>query len=365
MIRQYRSSQGSRYSTDDALKTLDKIADRLLRSNQECLIPETELMGHDAMNNCHVIAEGFLALISNERGEVLCWPTSTRSIGREAQRAIAEGQFETNPPAIFLNHYEPVCRSKNHKDVKFTFACSNHDNKVFKPLDSVQQFNSEDKETRFMLALRAIATYTAWYRGHKRWSQHDFKKDRGMRRILNDYPGLQRTYNAISEWGTREIAAERKLEAEMKRWKSAYLRSAWQLAATKTEKITPKVRIAAIGISSPWGYPVAMTILPAANGDCLVLATSLESKTPAAWLSQIGRRFAVRKVAKHWSKELEEMEPKEWLPTLAQQCEFLYVSPHDYYKDDIINSEERREIEREMFSKNQRYGSGVLTRNDK
>lgn len=363
MNRQHQRGQGNRYSTDDALKALDKIADRLLRSNQECLIPETESMGHDVMNNCHVIPEGFLALISNERGEVLCWPTSTRSIGREALKAVADGQFETNPLAIIVEQYEPVYRSKNHKDVKFTFACRNHDDKVFKSSDSVQRFNSEDKETRFMLGLRTMATYTAWYRGHKKWSQHDFKKERSTRRILNDYPVLQPLYNSVSDWGTREIAAERKLEKEMNRWKSAYLQSAWQLATTETKNITPKVRVAAIGVSSAWGYQVATTILPAANGDCLVLATSLESQGSTAWISNIGRRFAVRKVAQHWAKDLEETEPKEWLPTLAQRCEFLYVSPHDYYNDENLSSEDRHEIERAMFSKNERYGSSTLIKN--
>ena len=260
MIRQNRGRQGGRSAIGNALKNIDRTADELLRSNRECLIPESESISHDRMNNCHVIAEGFLRLISNGRGEVLCWPTSTRSIGRAAQRAIDQGRFETDPLTIFIEEYQPVLRSKNHKDCKFTFACHNHDDRVLKPADSVHDFDPYDSETQFKLGLRTMAAYTAWYRSHKRWSQEEFKKDPYAQKVLADYPLLHSACDAVSEWGAREITAGRKLEKELKRWQNAYQQLAWHRVTSVIREVKPNLQLAATGIPSPHGYPVAMTV---------------------------------------------------------------------------------------------------------
>ena len=355
MIRQNKGRRSGKFTIQRALKSIDRTADQLLRSNDECLIPESEAIGHDRMNNCHVIAEPRLELIANERGEVLCWPTSTRSIGRAAQRAISQGHFETNPLAIAIERYEPVPRSKNHKDCKFTFACHNHDDRVFKLIDSVDLFNSEDKESLFKLGLRTTAAYTAWYRGHKKWSQHDFKEDSYLRRVLREYPSLQTACDAISEWGTQESSAGRNLEKEMVRWQTSYQESAWHRATSEIREIKPLLRIAATGIPGPQDCPVAMTMLPTANGECLLVVTILEGETRIPWLTKRRRRTAARQVADQWEKSLTELKPAEWLPRLALQCEFLYVSPHDYYNDEIVTCEERCEIEQAIAKKAPTY----------
>ena len=351
MIGQNRTRRVNKTAIGPAFKSIDKTADRLLRSNKECLIPEAELAGHDRMNNCHIIGEAFLKLIANERGEVLCWPASARSIGREAQRSIDQGQFDTNPIAIYVDDYRPVLRSTRHKDCKFTFACWSHDNGVFKPIDSAVHFCSEDSETLFKLGIRTMAAYTAWYRGHKRWSQKEFLKDQHTQELLAKYPILQSACDEISEWGKGEIAAERKLEKEMTRWQSAYSQLAWHRAKTVTRTITPKLRMAATGITSPEGYPVAMTVLPTADKGSLLIATVLEDETRFAWLTQRARRASAEKVATVWTKCLNERSPTEWLPELAQAFEFLYVSPDDYDNDEIITADERREIESAMSEK--------------
>ena len=351
MIHQNRSSTGGKGTIESALKNIDRAADQLLRSNNVCLIPESEAIEHDRMNNCHVIAEPRLDLIANERGEVLCWPTSTRSIGRVAQKAISQGYIETNPPAINIEQYEPVPRSKNHKDCKFTFACHNHDDRVFKTIDSVKRFNSKDSETLFKLGLRTIAAYTAWYRGHKKWSQNEFKEDRYVRKVLSDHPFLKPACVAVSEWGMRESAAGRSLEKEVERWRSAYRQSAWHRVTSEIREFKPLLRIAATGIPGPQDCPVAMTILPTANGECLLVATVLEDETRIPWLTQRRRRTEAQQVAQEWAKRLTELRPVEWLPKIAQQCEFLYVSPHDYHNEEIVTCDERREIEQAISKK--------------
>ena len=397
MIRHNRNRTGGKSTIGAALKSIDRTADRLLRSNDVCLIPESEAIGHDWMNNCHVIAESRLGLIANERGEVLCWPTSTRSIGRVAQRAMSQGSFEVDPLTIIIERYEPVPRGKNHKDCKFTFACHNHDDRVFKPIDSVERFNPGDHETQFKLGLRTIAAYTAWYRGHKKWSQNEFNEDRYIRKVLSDYPFLQPACDAVSEWGVQENAAGRNLEKEVERWRSAYRQLAWHRATTEIRELTPLLRIAATGIPGSQDSPVAMTMLPTENGKCLLLATvlvwcirsspdikcrppplrrsvssrklfsnplgkprsntanfeyrTLEDETRFSWLTQGRRRTAVQQVAEEWTKSLTELRPAEWLPKLAQQCEFFYVSPHDYYNDEIVTCDERYYIEQAISKK--------------
>lgn len=351
MIHQNRSRRAGKSTIESALKSIDRIANQLLRSNDVCLIPESEAIRHDRMNNCHVIGEQRLGLIVNERGEVLCWPTSTRSIGRVAQKAISEGNFETNPIAINIERYEPVPRSKNHRDCKFTVVCHNHDDRVFKPIDSVKRFNSEDNETLFKLGLRTTAAYTAWYRGHKKWSQHDFMEDRYLRKVLSEYPFLQTACDAISEWGTRESSAGIYLEKEMVRWQIAYQESAWLRATSEIRESKPMLRLAATGILGQQDCPVIITILPTSEGDCLLAATVLEDETRVPWLTQRRRRTESQQVAKEWARNLTELRPVEWLPKLALQCEFLYVSPHDYYNDEIVTCEERCEIEQAIAKK--------------
>lgn len=351
MIRQNPRGKGSRYTTQKALKSLDKTADRLLCNNIDCLIPETESIGHGVMNNCHIIAEGFLDLISkkegkSKKGQVLCWPISTRSMGREAHRAISRGQFDRDSLSILPEKYEPVHRSKNHRDVKLTFACRNHDDKVFKPLDSVQEFNIEDKETQFKLALRTMAAYTAWYRGHKIWTQADLKKDQFIHGNLKDYPELQPAYDVTSEWGEDKQAVERMVEREMERWQGAYLRSAWDNLSSEYREVRPVLRIAGTGVTRSLGCHVVMTFLPTIEGKCLVIATVLKYK-----MLPLLPRIAAKRVANLWAKRLSELNPIEWLPMLSQESEFLYLSPDDYYNDEIMTSEERSKIEEAMAQK--------------
>ena len=177
MVVNHRNQQVSRQGFQEALKGLDRTADRLLRSNQRCLVPNAKGETHDAMRNCHIVAEGFLGEITDSRGQVLCWPASTRSIGRLAQRATDEGKFQSNPFRILVDKYPPVLRSKNHKDCTFTFDCNFHDDRVFKPIDTVKEFQLDDPKTRFLLGFHMVAAYNAWYQGFKQWAKHDFKKD--------------------------------------------------------------------------------------------------------------------------------------------------------------------------------------------
>ena len=129
------------------------------------------------------------------------------------------------------------------------------------------------------LGLRTTAAYTAWYRGHKKWSQHDFKEDSYLRGVLREYPSLQTACDAISEWVTQESSAGRNLEKEMVRWQNLLPRIGLGIEQqVKSEKSNHLLRIAATGIPGPQDCPVAMTMLPTANGECLLVVTILEGE---------------------------------------------------------------------------------------
>ena len=70
---------------NSGLNRMDSIAEKLLRSNTECLIPEDAVVRHNCMNNCHIVGEKFLELIATKtslkqlkgrKGQIYCWPTS-------------------------------------------------------------------------------------------------------------------------------------------------------------------------------------------------------------------------------------------------------------------------------------------------
>lgn len=333
-----------------AYERFDSIAEALLHSNKECLIPEDESIPHNEMNNCHIIPQPFLALIAADlkrKKRILCWPASIRSLGREAASTLRQAQLEGEPLQNFVTRYEPTDRDTGHRDVKFTFACTNHDNTVFKCVDSVCDFNIEDKETQFKLGLRTMAAYTALYQGYTRWVQGELKNHRDIPLILTKYHGARVIFDRImASLETFNISIGLQIEMEMKRWQAAYQQSAWQRAITTTRTITPKLQIAATGIVSSCDCHVALTILPTPNHKCLIVTTVLEYDTPV--MSTQTAREAIDPVATEWATTIGELRPKEWLPKLKRHCEFLYVSPDDYRNDEIISSEERLDVEQEI-----------------
>ena len=346
-----RNRQASQKGFQEALKRLDRTADQLLRSNQRCLVPLAKAEEHSAMRNCHIIAEGFLGAISNPRGQVLCWPTSTRSIGRLAQKAISEGKFQPSPMTIFIDDYPPVARSKNHKDCKFTFACGFHDDRVFKLADTVKEFDPDDPRTRFLLGFRTVAAYTAWYQGFKQWAEYDFKKDTMARRNLRKYPMLAPAYEAIAEFGESTSTAGGKLSNEMDRWQEAYSEAAWERAVTIKITVSPTLRVAAAGIVGSFDHPATMTILPTEGSQCDIIITCLERETPLRKITQAPRRRSTRRTAENWAERIKSENPRYWLPALSRQCEFLYVSPDDYNNDRTMCCDDRREIAQAMSQK--------------
>ena len=332
------------------LRRIDDIADKLLRSNTECLIPEDGLVQHNHMNNCHIVGERFLEVIANQKGQVLLWPASLRSIARPMVEEIKRQSPRNRRRQIEVGQYEPVPRSKSHRDCKFTFACKNHDNRVLKPTDSVQGFDPENRETQFKLGLRTMAAYTAWYQGHKRWAREDMIRHPGTIILLKQFPLLKFTIDALSEWGARQTSVGTQMESEMKRWQKAYLSSSWNQAVSYVSEVSVRPRVAACGVVSWSGYPVVISILPSNRASSFIIATTLLYDA-ASTLLPSKQSTAIQEVTNYWNRQFENQAPEQWLPHLSQICEFLYVSPDDYHNVDVISESARQSIETEIASK--------------
>ena len=335
---------------ESGLERMDCIADKLLRSNTECLIPEDAFIKHNCMNNCHVIGGKFLELIANQKGQVLLWPTSARSITRLVLAEFEKQTKRSRRRQIQVVQYAPVTRSKSNKDCKFTFACKDHDNKVFKPADSVQGFDPNNSETQFKLGLRTMAAYNAWYKGHKKWAREELRIHPDTIILLKQHPYLNSALEALTEWGARHTSVGAQLESEINRWQNAYLQSAWNQAISEIREVPLRPRLAAAGIQNGSGFHVTVTILPTTDSTSLIIATTLQDNTKPLPLSQ-QRRAATREVANEWEQRFANQPPEQWLPELSEFSEFLYVSPDDYKDNKIVSEDARRSIEKEIATK--------------
>lgn len=352
MITRNSSFQPNRKEFGPALKRLDRLADQLQSKNQECLIPcRSAGDQHNAMNNCHVIAEGYLDRIGNDKKQVYCWPASARTLSRLVWNEILAGQLQPYPPYILIPKYPPTPRAKNHKDIKYTFACKNHDNTVFRSIDTVAHFNADDPETQLLLALRAVSAYTAFYQGHQRYVQHDFGKDPDLRRILAEYPQTQPLAELVRRFGNSRTKVWQRLEQMMRDWQTAYTDHDTERVASCVTKAHLKLRIAGTGIHRRMGRQVAVTILPDENYKCTIIATTLSHRTPVRKLTGWIPRSVAHAEANNVKERLQNTEPAKWLAWLVTQWEFLYASPCDYDNDGIISAEGRNFVEQSAASK--------------
>ena len=331
-----------------ALNRVDDIADRLLRSNETCLI----CMRDGPMRNGHIVGEKFLELIASKeplkefkikKDQIYCWPTSARSITRLALPALKEFLSQRKRGPIEIECYSPVPRSKNHKDCKFTFAYCTCEDHALELTDSVCGFDPQDGETVFELGLRTFAAYTAWYDGHKRWAKEDLGRNSQALLLIKQYPHLQSAFEALSDWGARKTAVGKQLESEMQRWRHAYQNSSWGHAIGSVIEAPIRPRIAGCGIANWSGSLVAITILPNKDGKSFIIATTLLGGAASPSLPN-AQRTVCQELAKEWGQRFENQSPEQWLPEISRLCEFLYVSPEDYHDDSVVSETARQAV---------------------
>ena len=332
-----RQSRPNRSEIGPAITILNKLHRRMLRSNSKCLLPEDASVKHSRkpngthdMRDCHIIGEKFLKRIApGSRSEILCWPISVVALGNDQISRLKGDKDDIG--------YAPVLRSTNNDDCKFTFACHNHDNEVFKKIDTFEHFDFNDNETQFLLGFRAMAAHTALIQGHRNWSMSRFLSYPEIRRLLKRFPQLR----SIEDWMSRHwdkpatIAICHRLDREMERWREAYLQTPRPKVATEIRIAKLNFKVAATRIEGEIEDDAAVipvTILPINNAECAVIATSLDSSESSTAM------------ATEWGNRLENSRLQEWLPTLAGS--FCYFS-QDEYKS--IPIEQRKQIESNMI----------------
>ncbi len=305
------------------------------------------------MNNSHVIGEKFLELIANKRGQVLSWPLSVRALGHLAIDLLRAGEWQLYPPYFDIKKYPPVPLRKNHKELKFTFACQYHDGKIFKLADDPVGFNPQDPETQFELALRTIAAHTAIYQGHKQYARKDFDDDSEIHQHIQKHPELRQIAKIAWAFGATQSTVENQLEHEIDRWQTVGKKSDRSRVVSFATMTSPKLRLAGTSIRQRNGHHIAVSILPTIQGSCAIIATTLARPKPLWWVDKWMCQSAVRSEAEAIKDLLENTQPAHWLAQLATEWVFLYVSPDDYGK---LPEEDRLRIEqsagrkyREMF----------------
>ena len=317
---------------------LSKIYDRIRNHKRECLIPCKLGEKHDDPNNCHIISQHRLGLIADPNGKVLLWPSSIQSISELVLNEAMAGESKArrlfpNSTLIDLQQYPPMCASKNSRKKSQDhctqkFACKYHDNNAFILADKpVTEFDPHDDKTQFALGLRSIAAYTDLYRIHTRYARHDFHRDPDMRQIKREYPvKARRMIWELQKLGQSQTFITRQIELEMSYWRKAYLECDLSKVVSCVITAHPALRLAGTGIHPCNEYSVVITILPADQHQCTIIATAIERPS----LPEC--RSAVSQEAQEIKEILENGKPSYGLEKLAGDFwwEFLYASPDDY-----------------------------------
>ena len=352
MIPNHRRSQPDMNELNPAIKHLDKTADWLLKRNNECFVPCASGEVHNGMNNCHIIAEGFLGIIADARGEILCWPSSVRSLVREAIKGIPSGQALRNFPRLDIPEYQPVAKNKKHKDVKYTFACRRHDNNAFKSIDTVAHFNPYDVATQLNLGLRTVAAYTAFYRAHKLYASKDFWDNPRTRNILAKYSAARLLAKPIQEFADTTHKEADCLERELKRWQTAYSDCDLTAVVASVKAANPTIKLAGTSIKSRNGRHIAVTILPTIHGESTIITTLLATHSPFLdTADELRTQKTVQDEAAYMKDLLEQRRPGAYLAELVSQFEFLYICKNDY-NDANITEQERQAVARSAAKRN-------------
>lgn len=314
------------------------------------------------MRNCHIISEGYLKKIKktvNKKDKVLAWPISASTISRLLLAKAKSGQVQSLSD-LYIEKYGPILMGTNDQRVKYQFACSYHDNKVFDVIDKVKNFNPNNPETQFMLSFRTILAYAVFLKAHKQLAQNEFKKDSYIDQILMKYPELQPSAASIAFKLNRQLTnISKQYEKFLQDWQKAYIDGYVEKVTSYATTARTKLRIAATGINTNGRHQITVTILPSEkNYSCTIIATTLEPGKATKWPMEFELLSKVHQEAESVKDRVQNQQPSEWLKWLLELgWEFMYISPDDYYNNNIITEEGRNSLERlkaQMMTKNLR-----------
>ena len=333
------------------LESIDHIENTIPTINNECLIPRIKgELPHDDMRNCHIISEGYLKRIKKtvkKQDQILAWPISASTIGRLLLTKAKSGQVQSLSD-LRIEKYSPILMGTNDRRVKYTYACGYHDNKVFDVIDNVNNFNPNNPETQFILSFRTILAYAVLLKAHKQLAQNEFKKDSSIDQILMQYPQLQPSAASMAFKLNRKLTnTSKQYENFLQDWQKAYIDGYVEKITSYATTARTKLRIAGTGIKTNGRHQIAVTILPSEkNYSCTIIVTTLEPGKTTKWPMEFELLSKVHQEAERVKDLVQNQQPSEWLEWLLELgWEFIYISPDDYYNNNIITEEERNSLE--------------------
>ena len=333
------------------LESSDQIENTIPTINNECLIPQIKgEQPHDDMRNCHIISEGYLKKIKKtvkKQHKILAWHISASTISRLLLTKVNSGQVQSLSD-LYIKKYSPILMGTNDQRVKYTYACGYHDNKVFDAIDKVKNFNPNNPETQFILSFRTILAYAVLLKAHKQLAQNEFKKDCYTDQILMKYPQLQpSSANIVYKLNEQLTNINKQYENLLQDWQKAYIDGYADKATSCSTTAHTKLRIAGTGITTNGRHRITITILPSEqNYNCTIIATTLEPSETTKWPKEFELLSKVHKETERVKDTIQNQKPSEWLKSLINQgWEFMYISPDDYFNNNIITEQERNSLE--------------------
>ena len=336
--------------------------------NGPCLIPSLPDDGFPETNrvsDCHVIGAQFLKLIANSRTEICTWNMNAHQIGKNALHASWD--ISESPPAPYFEPFNPDKKPISFYHAKSKFACQRHRSKVFKDIDNRRTFAPTDPEHQFRLGLRVVAATVAntqgvlTYCGAERTKYLNPKHVRRTARLMNmplpDYEVLLQSFLDKTGESIQDIeAAARMLRTELREWQEIYESPGERQITSCHILARPSIRLAISSVGYQENHPITMcTVLPRAVEEpgynrCDVILSIRKPKSGVPiWQAQFLEDQALK------IKTLLEGDPATSLTGLVRSLSmnpttFFFVSPDDYYNDEIISGSGRSKIEQDVAS---------------
>lgn len=324
-----------------------------------CMIPTLDSDGFQEageMSKCHVIGRQFLEIIASN-GRILAWPFN----GRQISHAILPATWSiTDTIRPDLQSLPPESIGVNSYPCTSRFACHDHDDRVFKQIDTPATFDPQLEDHQFRLAFRGVAGAAAIAEGALTYITAK-KKEQTPRRVRRQRSGT--TVNLLKTLDQSLCMSQSRAEIlrdELRAWQSMYVGNNERSILSLYTNCTTKIRLAISSVVHvPEGLPVIASVLPRNSGEsednlCDIILTSRKSHLIGAGETGPHGNFQEQAVRlRDLSDQLVEVlgkEPTDSIPALVENLSlnptsFFFVSPNDY---ESISEEGRAHIENEM-----------------
>ena len=344
-----RLSEGSRQNARLAYKDMGKEMYKAYAG--PCLIPyvpDDGFVETNSLSDCYVIGAQFLKLIANSSREVCTWNMNAHQIGKNA--IYSSWDVTERSPVPNFEPFEPDQKPISSYLCKSKFACQPHRSKVFKAIDGVRTFTPTDPEHQFRLGLRAIAGALANTEGVLTYSDTLLNASKNC---------VESSLEKIEMQLQENQATADTLRAELGEWWRIYKTAGERQIISHHMSARARIRVAISTVTQQENRPIATcTLLPRAINEpgetiCDIILTSRQPKSDVLRVPYQQDQYLEDQALK--IKALLEGDPATGLTGLVRALSmtpttFFFVSPDDYYNDEIISDAGRAKIEQDIAS---------------